>query len=571
MAAHPSTGPSARSSTTPSPSSTRTTFGKPASGKRKGNVFTEKVLNPGIFSCGIAEVGEAYKVKVTTVFHPTYFWVQPADNVENIKRFQEKLNDHYNNNSYPPYKPLLNSFCVYIWNNHCLRVFVKQATAKCFIVHSVDFGFALRAAEKFLRPLESKFCSQPFGAVLCSMSDVLPADENLWNEDALKYFRNKVSSNVVKIRVVFNSKARLFVDVFDPDSNKDCSLATALVANGLANNGHFAKHQFAENVADLEDDLTKPAQSESTSMIDETFLFSSARSDFGQQTSSHSNPLQYRTDSTDSSDNVGDIVNGQGYKHIPGSRPHNPCPTSNLARQRSPDQNHVHHNPGFNTNAMHNNTMVLQNAQSSMSKNHLSPSSGSGYQAYKPIPVVVPTDNKLQVFVSWIDSPDSFYAKLAVKETVQEYEAMGEHLHQTCENTNESVNSAEFDVGDFCASKFAGEWCRCKVEALLGNGLARVIYVDFGNREDVQLVMLKSLTKEFRVLPAQALRCALADVRRQERGWTPQVVQWLRDSILNKIVEAAVVERIGDVLHVCVYDKFFSNTSINSLMIQAEV
>ena len=70
--------------------------------------------------------------------------------------------------------------------------------------------------------------------------------------------------------------------------------------------------------------------------------------------------------------------------------------------------------------------------------------------------------------------------------------------------------------------------------------------------------MLKSLTKEFRVLPAQALQCALADVRRQERDWTPQVVQWLRDSILNKIVEAAVVERIGDVLHVCVYDKFVS-------------
>ena len=44
-----------------------------------------------------------------------------------------------------------------------------------------------------------------------------------------------------------------------------------------------------------------------------------------------------------------------------------------------------------------------------------------------------------------------------LKETVQEYEAMGEQLHQTCENTNESVNSAEFEVGDFCASKFAGE------------------------------------------------------------------------------------------------------------------
>ena len=471
------------------------------------NAFTQKVLNPGIFACGMGEIGEIYNVMITTLFHPTYFWVQHAENVENMKRFQEELDRHYNNNSYPPYKPLLNSFCVYIDNNQCLRVFVKQATAGGLIVHSVDFGFTLRAEEKFLRPLEGKFCSQPFGAVLCSMANVVPADGKLWKEEAIKYFRGKVGSNVVKVRVAFNSKARLFVDVFDPDSSDDCSLRAALVAKGMANS---VASKFRSEV-DLENDQKKFAQSESTARTDKTraVQFSSTGNNFGQQTASGDHPL-LQTDSP----------------------------------------------------------------QSSSSKNQDSP--GSTCEVYKfnvgsnciPIPVVIPTESKLQMFVSWIDSPDRFYVKLAVKETVQQYEAMGEQLHQTCENSNLSVHAAK--VGDFCASKFAGEWCRCIVEALLGNGLARVFYVDFGNREDVQLVMLKPLTNEFRVLPAQALQCVLADVRPQEGGWTPKAVQWLRDTIFNKILETAVVKRIGDVLHVCVFDKLVSNTSINSLMTQSE-
>ena len=550
------------------------------------NAFTQKVLNPGIFACGMGEIGEIYKVMITTVFHPTYFWVQHAENVENMKRFQKELDRHYNNNNYPPYKPLLNSFCVYIHNNQCLRVFVKQATAAGLIVHSVDFGFTLRAEEKFLQPLEGKFCSQPFGAVLCSMANVVPADGKLWKEEAIKYFRGKVGSNVVKVRVAFNSKARLFVDVFDPDSSDDCSLRAALVAKGMANS---VASKFPSEV-DLENDQKKFAQSESTARTDKTraVQFSSTGNNFGQQTASGDHLLQHTVGGTDGNINgSGDTVKSPVNEQVLGFHPHlqdpsqNPCSKSNLTGQTNSGQNqsscfNVHHDSCSSTNVTHNNTGLLQtdSPQSSSSKNQDSP--GSTCEVYKfnvgsnciPIPVVIPTENKLPMFVSWIDSPDRFYVKLAVKETVQQYEAVGEQLHQTCENSNLSVHAAK--VGDFCASKFAGEWCRCKVEALLGNGLARVFYVDFGNREDVQLVMLKPLTNEFRVLPAQALQCVLADVRPQEGGWTPKAVQWLRDTIFNKILEAAVVKRIGDVLHVCVFDKLVSNTSINSLMTQSE-
>jgi PhoPQ-activated pathogenicity-related protein len=113
-------------------------------------------------------------------------------------------------------------------------VFVRKFTAKGFLVHCVDFGREMLADEKFFRPLDAKFCSQPFGAMLCSLHSVRPFDDKLWTAEASRYFRKKVYSRKVTIYVRYNSKSRLFVDMFDPDSSEECLVNRALVAQGFA-------------------------------------------------------------------------------------------------------------------------------------------------------------------------------------------------------------------------------------------------------------------------------------------------------------------------------------------------
>ena len=212
-------------------------------------------------SSGIGEIGVIYTVIVAAVFHPTYFWVQNALNLENIERLQSELDSYYTKSSYPPLKPVVNSFYVYIHRDHCYRVFLRNVTPKGLLLHCVDFGFQMLADETFLRPLEDRFRNQPFGAILCSIMHVQPMGGRLWTDEATLYFRNKLKSRKVKMRVTFNSQVRLFVDVFCSESGEEYSLRKALIANGLATE---YQGKAMEYLSYLEGSHHKLAGSEST-------------------------------------------------------------------------------------------------------------------------------------------------------------------------------------------------------------------------------------------------------------------------------------------------------------------
>ena len=73
-------------------------------------------------------------------------------------------------------------------------------------------------------------------------------------------------------------------------------------------------------------------------------------------------------------------------------------------------------------------------------------------------------------------------------------------------------------VGDFCCAKFSadGGWYRGLVlrSGDLGEKdmKVEVFYIDFGNIEQVNIGDLRELLPQFMVVPAQIVRCSLADV-----------------------------------------------------------
>ena len=73
-------------------------------------------------------------------------------------------------------------------------------------------------------------------------------------------------------------------------------------------------------------------------------------------------------------------------------------------------------------------------------------------------------------------------------------------------------------VGDFCCAKFSadGGWYRSLVlrSGDLGEKDMKfeVFYIDFGNIEQVNIGDLRELLPQFMVVPAQIVRCSLADV-----------------------------------------------------------
>ena len=72
-------------------------------------------------------------------------------------------------------------------------------------------------------------------------------------------------------------------------------------------------------------------------------------------------------------------------------------------------------------------------------------------------------------------------------------------------------------TGHYCLAQFSdGNWFRAKVESVALGGRLDVIFVDFGNREAVNLSQIRSMAEEFVSLPVQALRCSLSGLLPEE-------------------------------------------------------
>lgn len=186
------------------------------------------------------------------------------------------------------------------------------------------------------------------------------------------------------------------------------------------------------------------------------------------------------------------------------------------------------------------------------------------------IPEAVPTETELQVVVTEVSDPGCFWVQNIVMDTVNQFTAMTRHINSLCERCH--GGQLTLNVGDVCCSKFAfdGQWYRARVEGFLENGLVRVFYVDFGNREEVDPSGLKPLDQAFVHFPAQGLQCKLANVQPTNGPWSGRAMEWLKSKILGKRLFARVVGRNGSVLHVELIDTSDADRDvfINSEMIQ---
>eukprot|EP00105_Crassostrea_gigas_P034958 XP_019919106.1 PREDICTED: RING finger protein 17 isoform X8 [Crassostrea gigas] len=80
-----------------------------------------------------------------------------------------------------------------------------------------------------------------------------------------------------------------------------------------------------------------------------------------------------------------------------------------------------------------------------------------------------------------------------------------------------------------CSCQFTADnlFYRAVITNLPGRKLVDVFYVDFGNKERVHYSQLRVLLDEFLILPAQAVKCRLADVEpKDSKTWSESARQW---------------------------------------------
>lgn len=96
-------------------------------------------------------------------------------------------------------------------------------------------------------------------------------------------------------------------------------------------------------------------------------------------------------------------------------------------------------------------------------------------------------------------------------------------------------------VGLYCAAKAEdGDFYRATVVQVVDEKQIQVFFVDYGNTEVVLRSNIRSLPKEFKVLPCLALKCTLAGVKPKDGEWSQRACEYFSHAVINATVNVHV-------------------------------
>ncbi|XP_029020138.1 tudor domain-containing protein 7A isoform X2 [Betta splendens] len=92
-------------------------------------------------------------------------------------------------------------------------------------------------------------------------------------------------------------------------------------------------------------------------------------------------------------------------------------------------------------------------------------------------------------------------------------------------------------IGKICLARYKGQWFRVEVTNMYGSRVMEISFIDIGVSATVEVTDLREipppLLKDSVIIPAQAVKCRLADLPIPDDDWSPKVVQWLKETVLG--------------------------------------
>ena len=119
-----------------------------------------------------------------------------------------------------------------------------------------------------------------------------------------------------------------------------------------------------------------------------------------------------------------------------------------------------------------------------------------------------------KAYVSFVQSPRRFFIQMVhMEDAIAELADKLLDEYSALSPGERAVTSLR--VGQLCCARYSDDdaWYRAKVEKVDGDK-ASVLFVDYGNVEQVPLADVRQLTPEYLAIPAQTLECTLDGIRR---------------------------------------------------------
>ncbi|XP_073540761.1 tudor domain-containing protein 1 isoform X2 [Phyllobates terribilis] len=156
----------------------------------------------------------------------------------------------------------------------------------------------------------------------------------------------------------------------------------------------------------------------------------------------------------------------------------------------------------------------------------------------------LPPGKQTEVLVCMLHSPGDFFCHIHNQADLQLLNKLNESLRQYCaQNKAEGYYPARHEI---CGAYYAGDgnWYRAQVQHSGPDGAAaKILYVDYGNTEDVSVDKLCKIPSSFLELPFQAICCSLSGVKPDGETWSEDSVKTFQQSVVGVKLLAKAVER----------------------------
>ncbi|XP_064807023.1 tudor domain-containing protein 1 [Oncorhynchus masou masou] len=150
---------------------------------------------------------------------------------------------------------------------------------------------------------------------------------------------------------------------------------------------------------------------------------------------------------------------------------------------------------------------------------------------------------EFQVSVVELHSPSRFFIHVQSPELVEALRAVTVELQKT--NGGSLGTDYKPNTGEVCAVKYSLDqnWYRGVVQSVAADdGNAKVLYIDFGNEEDVTLDRIKPLAASIEPIPPCALECSVAGITPVTDSWMGACCMAVRQLVAGKSLTLTVVD-----------------------------
>ena len=172
-----------------------------------------------------------------------------------------------------------------------------------------------------------------------------------------------------------------------------------------------------------------------------------------------------------------------------------------------------------------------------------------------------PKGPEFNVIVTDVRSPSCFFAQI-ITEDKSNIAALEDLFSKLQELPDNSV-SMEFSPvqNEACLAFFTEDqtWSRASVERIYPDGTVRVVFIDYGNVEDLDSCYVRPMTHEFSQLPRQAREFCLFGVKSSSSTgeWSDEAKKLFKDMVLSDSICNASCMSIND--DTCVAELYLPN------------